>query len=86
MAGITSSRLLSLTLAAAVLAWLAAIEPAAAADRRALVIGNNAYAGLDQLSNARHDAAAIADHLATIGFDVVTVLDGGSRPDEAGDR
>lgn len=57
------------------LACLDPSAPASAADRQALVIGNNAYTSLDPLENARHDAAAIADNLAAVGFDVVTLLD-----------
>ena len=56
---------------------LACLAPVAAADRQALVIGNNAYSSLQPLENARHDAAAIADNLTSIGFHVTTVLDGG---------
>lgn len=58
------------------LAWFSPFEPAIAADRQALVIGNNAYTSLDPLDNARHDAVAIADNLTRVGFEVATVLDG----------
>lgn len=76
MRAVAKQYLLALVLMALGLAWLGPLTPASAADRRALVIGNNAYTSLDPLDNARHDAAAIADNLASIGFDVITVLDG----------
>ena len=47
---------------------------AQAAERVALVIGNNAYASAP-LYKARSDAKAIGDVLTTIGFDVVRSYD-----------
>ena len=58
------------------LVLLVSFTPSAAADRQALVIGNNAYTGLDPLENAGHDAAAVAESLEQMGFEVDTVLDG----------
>ncbi len=76
MQGGANSRHVILALIGLCLAWLSPFESSAATDRQALVIGNNAYTGLEPLENARHDAAAIADNLRKVGFDVTTVLDG----------
>jgi hypothetical protein len=43
--------------------------------KRALVIGNSAYRNGDTLRNPRNDAAAIADALSGMGFQVNTLID-----------
>ena len=46
--------------------------------RRALVIGNDAYANLPRLANAVHDARAMKSVLEELGFDVELVIDAGA--------
>ena len=54
----------------------AAGSPAARAERRvALVIGNGSYAKATALPNPARDAAAVADMLQTLGFEVVQGTD-----------
>ena len=45
------------------------------ANRRALVIGNDAYKQVTQLVNAREDANAMADSLRKVGYQVTLKLD-----------
>ncbi len=45
------------------------------ANRRALVIGNDAYKQVTQLVNAREDASAMADSLRKVGYQVTLKLD-----------
>ncbi|MGB0748073.1 MAG: caspase family protein [Magnetospiraceae bacterium] len=53
---------------------------AALADTRvALVIGNNNYATLPDLTNAKTDATAVAEKLRGANFDVILKLDAGRR-------
>ncbi len=47
------------------------IKSAATGARIALVIGNGAYTGVSQLTNARNDARAIAASLTRLGFEVI---------------
>ena len=49
---------------------------AIAASRVALVVGNSQYVTLPQLHNPANDAAALAEALRSIGFEVVSVNDG----------
>ncbi len=49
--------------------------PAWAADRIALVIGNDSYTEVPRLLKARNDALAMADKLRFLGFEVLTVTD-----------
>jgi Caspase domain len=65
-------------MAACAVALLAAL-PAAAANRVALVIGNNAYENVPQLQKAMNDADAIAAELSKLGFDVVKAENVGRR-------
>ena len=52
-------------------------KPVAIADQKrvALIIGNSAYANTVELPNPRNDAAAMADKLAALGFEVISSLD-----------
>ncbi len=50
-------------------------DPALAAKRVALVIGNNDYSEVPKLEKAAGDARAIASTLTGLGFDVITLLD-----------
>lgn len=59
-----ASRLLLLVL---LLCWA---HPAAAEKRAALVIGNAAYTSVPRLANPVNDAAAIAESLSRLGFEV----------------
>jgi hypothetical protein len=60
-------------------ALLLATEPAEAAKRIALVIGNNTYENVPKLLKATNDADAISKELAKLGFEVVTAQDVGRR-------
>jgi uncharacterized caspase-like protein len=53
--------------------------PALAAKRVALVIGNNAYATLPNLNNAKKDAEGMAAKLRGLGFDVILKTNSGRR-------
>ena len=53
--------------------------PADAAKRVALVIGNNNYATLPDLANARTDAGGMAAKLKSLGFDVILKRDATRR-------
>ena len=55
------------------------VNPAHAAKRVALVIGNNTYATLPNLNNAKKDAEGIAAKLRGLGFDVILKTNAGSR-------
>jgi hypothetical protein len=55
---------------------LAAATPAAADRRVAFVVGNAKYEKVDPLRNAQRDAAAMADRLRDLGFEVTEVFDG----------
>jgi uncharacterized caspase-like protein len=67
-------RLFACLIATAVVA-LTAVQ--AKADRFvALVIGNSKYEKADPLPNAQRDAAAVADRLRELGFEVTEVFDG----------
>ena len=50
-------------------------DPAPAAERVALVIGNAAYRHTTPLRNSRHDATDMADALEALDFDVIEGLD-----------
>ena len=51
-------------------------KPAAVyANRKALVIGNDSYKYVTQLSNAREDAKTMADNLKSVGYQVTLKLD-----------
>jgi hypothetical protein len=63
-----------LVLAAAVAAALFSLE-AFAAQRLALVVGNDAYQNITKLRNARNDAQAVAKELEAAGFKVTRVFD-----------
>ena len=60
-----------LLLVALVLAGLASVPPAFAAKRVALVIGIDAYDNLPKLQKAVNDEKAVAEALASLGFEVV---------------
>lgn len=68
---------LSRTSAAALLGWLLfalqLFTPAYAADRHALVIGNDSYQNVDPLRNARNDARLLGSTMRGMGFSVTTV-------------
>ena len=53
--------------------------PGHAADRLALIIGNDSYAHVPALEKARNDASAMAATLTGLGFDVTRVLDADRR-------
>lgn len=61
-------------LAAAVAAAFFSLE-ALAAQRLALVVGNDAYQNITKLRNARNDAQAVAKELEAAGFKVTRVFD-----------
>jgi tripartite-type tricarboxylate transporter receptor subunit TctC len=63
----------------AVLMMTLAAFPAQAAKRVALVIGNNTYATLPNLNNAKKDAEGMAAKLRGLGFDVILKTNAGSR-------
>ncbi len=65
--------------ALACLCLFALSSPALAANRVALVIGNDAYESVPPLKKAVNDAKSMADELARLGFDVVTAQDVGRR-------
>jgi len=67
--------------AAVVLAasFLAAVAAQAAERKVALVIGNGAYTGAGILANTVNDAAAVADKLEALGFEVSLVTDADRR-------
>ncbi len=65
--------------AACAFAFLLFSQPALAAKRLALVIGNNTYENVPQLQKAVNDADAIAQELSKIGFDVVKAENVGRR-------
>jgi len=52
---------------------------AEAAERRALVIGNDRYAAIEPLKTAVNDARAVAGRLAALGFAVTELTDAGRR-------
>jgi len=60
-------------------ALFAALTPAAAEKRVALVIGNAAYQHAPPLRNPSNDATGIAAKLRELGFDVVEGIDLGKR-------
>jgi hypothetical protein len=62
-----------------ILALLTVASPAEAANRVALVIGNDAYENVPQLQKAVNDADAVAAELSKLGFDVVKAQDVGRR-------
>ncbi|MEC9342758.1 MAG: caspase family protein [Pseudomonadota bacterium] len=53
-------------------------QPKALTDEKrvALVIGNSAYAHTVELPKPRNDAAAMSDKLSSLGFEVISALDG----------
>ena len=63
----------------ALAALFAALAPAAAEKRVALVIGNAAYQNAPPLRNPSNDATDIAAKLRELGFDVVEGIDLGKR-------
>jgi formylglycine-generating enzyme required for sulfatase activity len=56
-----------------------AVSPAQAEKRVALVIGNNDYATLPNLNNAKKDAQGMAAKLRGLGFDVILKVNAGQR-------
>ena len=60
----------------ALLLWAAALVPAAAEPRIALVIGNGAYESVSPLPNPASDARLMAQTLQSAGFSVTLVADG----------
>lgn len=64
-----------LALAALFVAWLIAPTSAIAQTRRALVIGNAAYASLNPLRNPPNDATDMARAFEDLGFTVTTARD-----------
>jgi hypothetical protein len=58
----------------ALLAW--AVTPALADRNIAFVVGNSRYEKAEPLANAQRDAAAVADRLRDLGFEVTEVFDG----------
>ena len=66
---------LAISICATLLCVTAVFDPAIAAKRVALVVGNNGYAEVAKLEKATGDARAIATTLQGLGFDVVTALD-----------
>ncbi|MGB6389871.1 MAG: caspase family protein [Methyloceanibacter sp.] len=75
----TGSRLMQ-RLAVGIIACLGLLaSPAHAANRVALVIGNNAYEHVPALQKAVNDSEAIAAELARLGFDVVKAENVGRR-------
>ncbi|MGB2932632.1 MAG: caspase family protein, partial [Methyloceanibacter sp.] len=75
----TGSRLTP-RLAVGIIACLGLLAPPAhAANRVALVIGNNAYEHVPALQKAVNDSEAIAAELARLGFDVVKAENVGRR-------
>ena len=68
---------LRLVVCAIILALLSLSAMPARADRFvALVVGNSQYEKADPLPNAQRDAAAVADRLRDLGFEVTEVFDG----------
>lgn len=67
---------LACLLVVVVVGW---IGPAWAEQRVALVIGNDSYATLPDLSNARADAKDMAARLSALDFEVILRLDAGRR-------
>lgn len=61
--------------AAALLAWTAALAEPAPDRRVALVVGNSAYRKVTPLPNPRNDASDVAEALTALGFEVITALD-----------
>jgi uncharacterized caspase-like protein len=53
------------------LSFSISVNPALAAKRVALIIGNSTYQNVPSLGNPANDAAAVADIFKTAGFDVV---------------
>ena len=64
-----------------VVALLAVVSilPAQAANRVALVIGNDGYESVPVLKKARNDARAMGEALAKLGFEVISANDVGRR-------
>ena len=68
--------------AISIIAWIALLFAVSGiisgqpADKRvALVIGNGAYENLPRLANPSNDASDLSRTLATLGFDVITLID-----------
>ena len=78
-AGKVSSRRFRAICAAAAAACVLVSLPAAAADRVALLIGNNQYSS-NALRNAVNDARDLGDALKELGFQVI-VRENASRKD-----
>ena len=57
--------------AALVAASLAAMQPASAEKRIALVVGNSAYKNITPLDNPSRDASLMAETLGALGFTLV---------------
>lgn len=70
--------LLPLSLLVVLVAALGTAQPAGAAERVALVIGNAAYPG-NPLRNPVNDARAMGQALGRLGFDVVQLTDGDQK-------
>jgi hypothetical protein len=65
---------------ASAVALPAALAPAHAEKRVAVVIGNDRYANLEQLQKAANDARAVGAALQQIGFDVIAGENLGGMP------
>jgi hypothetical protein len=62
-----------------ILALMLVVSPALSAKRVALVIGNNDYATLPKLNNAKKDAQGMAAKLRDLGFDVILRVNASRR-------
>ncbi|MET0868350.1 MAG: caspase family protein, partial [Pseudorhodoplanes sp.] len=60
----------------ALVAWAGSVAPASADRQVAFVVGNSRYEKAEPLANAQRDAAAVADRLRDLGFEVTEVFDG----------
>ncbi|GAB6051198.1 hypothetical protein JCM17960_00180 [Magnetospira thiophila] len=65
----------SLSIGLVILVFLGWALPAQAEKRVALIIGNNSYATLKDLRNARKDAQSVDAKLKTLGFETILRLD-----------
>lgn len=72
--GVPTAALERVMLGLCLAVFLAAVTPAAAETRIALVIGNANYTA-NTLKNPRRDAGLMSRTLASVGFDVMTLMD-----------
>lgn len=72
---LTCVRLLPGAILPVMFAIMAAVQPAIAEKRVALVIGNSGYQSAPVLANPRNDAEDIGKALTRLGFDTVVALD-----------